>query len=322
MKIKNRRIDSISTYILLGILTAFLISYQIFKINKLNIYEALQISANRDVVSAPINTIKYEESRVYTTSDIDIIARYGIIYDASNNSIIWQKGEQGTLYPLASITKVMTAYTAMHDCDASSIKINKLFADEGLDLGLADGDNWDKLEAIKYMLTISSNDMANMIADTCGGTNRFVAQMNHNSKAMGLGIQFYNPSGLDIVSSDTQEGEVTQTPGAIGTASDIAKMLAIASEEYPEIYDATTYTHNNFESNERRVSGVANTNESIAIIRGATLSKTGTTDLAGGNLGVVYNEGLNRKIVILVLSSTKSGRFSDVQNLYKFVNSL
>jgi D-alanyl-D-alanine carboxypeptidase len=44
-------------------------------------------------------------------------------------------------------------------------------------------------------------------------------------------------------------------------------------------------------------------------------SKTGYTDLAGGNLAVAFDAGVNRPIVIAVLGSSREERFSDVEKL-------
>ena len=43
--------------------------------------------------------------------------------------------------------------------------------------------------------------------------------------------------------------------------------------------------------------------------------KTGFTDLALGNLGVVIEMGPANPVVIVVLHSTKEGRFTDVETL-------
>ena len=44
-------------------------------------------------------------------------------------------------------------------------------------------------------------------------------------------------------------------------------------------------------------------------------SKTGYTALAGGNLVVVVDIGVDHPVVIAVLGSTYDGRFSDVEDL-------
>ena len=45
------------------------------------------------------------------------------------------------------------------------------------------------------------------------------------------------------------------------------------------------------------------------------MGKTGLTDLAGGNLAVVFDVGLAHPVVAVVLGSTESGRFVDMQKL-------
>ena len=44
-------------------------------------------------------------------------------------------------------------------------------------------------------------------------------------------------------------------------------------------------------------------------------SKTGFTDLAGGNLVIAFDAGLSHPIIISVLGSTQEGRFRDVEKL-------
>jgi D-alanyl-D-alanine carboxypeptidase len=59
----------------------------------------------------------------------------------------------------------------------------------------------------------------------------------------------------------------------------------------------------------------ANTDLDVTHIPDPLLSKTGYTDLAGGNLVVVYDAGINHPIAVVVLGSTENGRFTDVQQL-------
>ena len=54
----------------------------------------------------------------------------------------------------------------------------------------------------------------------------------------------------------------------------------------------------------------------IESIPGAEVSKTGFTDLAGGNLGVIVDVSVGHPVAIIVLGSTRNGRFEDVRILY------
>jgi D-alanyl-D-alanine carboxypeptidase len=43
--------------------------------------------------------------------------------------------------------------------------------------------------------------------------------------------------------------------------------------------------------------------------------KTGFTDLAGGNLAIVFEVGPSRPVVAVILGSTQEGRFEDMRAL-------
>ncbi len=60
---------------------------------------------------------------------------------------------------------------------------------------------------------------------------------------------------------------------------------------------------------------VKNTNEVVQNIDGLIASKTGYTDLSGGNLVVAFDAGLNHPIIVTVLGSSQEGRFSDTLKL-------
>ena len=48
--------------------------------------------------------------------------------------------------------------------------------------------------------------------------------------------------------------------------------------------------------------------------------QTGFTDLAGGNLAVVYDASINYPIIVVVLGSTYDNRFDDVVALIQVAN--
>ena len=58
-----------------------------------------------------------------------------------------------------------------------------------------------------------------------------------------------------------------------------------------------------------------NTNYFVDQVPNIIASKTGFTDLAGGNLVIAYDAGLNRPIIISVLGSSEEGRFKDALKL-------
>ena len=103
----------------------------------------------------------------------------------------------------------------------------------------------------------------------------------------------------------------------------MAILFEYTLKNYPEILEATRYKNIKFSSAENKYSA-ENTNTIVDKIPNLIASKTGYTDLAGGNLVVAFDAGLNQPIIISVLGSTEEGRFSDMLQLVeasmKFIN--
>jgi len=117
---------------------------------------------------------------------------------------------------------------------------------------------------------------------------------------------FINPTGLDTNKTIS---------GGYGSARDAAKLLEYAVINMPDIIESTRHTAINFESLSDINHRATNTNSSIDTLPGLIASKTGYTDLAGGNLVIAFDAGINRPIIISVLGSTQSGRFEDIEKL-------
>ena len=67
--------------------------------------------------------------------------------------------------------------------------------------------------------------------------------------------------------------------------------------------------------NGRGKTSAFNTNEALGELPGLIMGKTGITDLAGGNLGIVFEVSPNHPVVAVVLGSTRDGRFEDMKKL-------
>lgn len=250
------------------------------------------------------------ESAFYTPEafkGVSVQAKAYVVYDIVDKKVIASKNED-EIVPLASITKLMTAVTALTHYERDrKITIRNESVEDGYDLGLKPGQVWDLEELLKYTLVFSSNDGAHAIADNLGGRKAFVDEMNTDSALMGLSLRFTDSAGLD------EHGEI----GGSGTAIDAAKLFTLARKKFPEILDATTKTRLSVTANKERVTGIPNTNQEIENFFGAEASKTGFTDSAGGNLGVVVDVSLGHPVAIVVLGSSREGRFTDVEELYK-----
>lgn len=280
---------------------------------------AITVVVFLSLIAMPLDTSRFGlivpkkeqlQSEVYhaaSFSDVNVKAGGYVVYDLVDKRIIAAKNAETPL-PLASITKIMTAVTALTHHDKSvKITIRPQSIEGGYDLGLKEKQVWTLGELLKYTLVFSSNDGAHAIADNLGGRKDFVAQMNTDSALLGLGLTFTDPAGLD------ENGLI----GGKGSALDIAKLFGIARKLHPEILEATTRTRVTTTASNGKISGIPNTNQDIVNLFGAEVSKTGFTDIAGGNLAVVVDIALGHPVVIVVLGSTKEERFSDTEQLYK-----
>jgi hypothetical protein len=244
--------------------------------------------------------------------NINIEAKAYVVYDVNNDEIIHSKNENEIL-PLASLTKVASAITMMHIASGTekiTIKKNLLNKGEYLDIGLIEGQEWEMQELLKFALVYSSNAAMDIIAKTINNKNStedFIKEMNDYIKKVGYkNFTFNSVSGLDYI----------DLIGGSGNAIEYAKLFADSYQLTPEILTYTTNSKINVQSSENKIYNVSNTNRSASAVVGLLASKTGYTDAAGGNLAILVDIGLNRRVVIVVLGSTINGRFIDVDTLY------
>lgn len=251
---------------------------------------------------------------------IDLVARGVYVWDINAHKKLYGRAEY-TALPLASVTKMMMAVVAKESLPPDQ-KITIRPADllEEGDTGLYVGETWKLDDLLKFTLVGSSNDGASAIAGVAGASmvrtettnpleskKLFIAKMNEKAQSMGLtSTRFMNESGLDLESLAS---------GAEGSARDMGMLFEYVFKKHPDLFTSTTYARVDLRSENNIVHRVTNTNEIASGITGMIGGKTGYTDLAGGNLVVVVDIGVDHPVVIAVLGSTRDGRFTDVEHL-------
>ncbi len=85
-------------------------------------------------------------------------------------------------------------------------------------------------------------------------------------------------------------------------------------ENKPYLLEATAFDELSVPSNIAEHIAI-NTNKAINMIPNVIGSKTGFTDLSGGNLVVAFDAGIGHPIIVAVLGSTIDGRFEDMAQL-------
>jgi D-alanyl-D-alanine carboxypeptidase len=241
-------------------------------------------------------------------SEVTIDAHAAYVYDISTQQALYAKNETTSL-PLASITKIMTAITALEMVPKDTIvTIHEQDLAEVGDHGLYVDEQWDLTTLLKFMLVASSNDAASAVATSISpDMATFIAQMNAQTQSLGFStMRFKNPSGLD---------ESQTEAGAYGSAQDVAHMLAYALKRDAEVIEPTRYPSINVTSLNGFEHYAANTDIISEEIPSLIAGKTGYTELAGGNLVVIFDVGIQHPIAVVVLGSTYDGRFEDVKKL-------
>lgn len=299
--LRHAKQHSIDSAIIYGfaVISIVILSYSSRYIHK-PVQNSVIIKNNTPVVEKPLF-----DTTVF--KDISVYGKSYVVYDIVNKQVLAGKNEE-VILPLASITKVMMGVTArLHNKQDTKIVISDQSIDGSYDLGLIKGQIWNLDELLKYTLVFSSNDGSLAIADSLGGRKFFISQMNQDAEKLGLLLRFTHPAGLD------ENHEV----GGTGSALSVAKLVSFATRKFPDIFDATTKKRVNVEASNGRIIGIPNTNQEVSSLTGISMSKTGFTDKAGGNLVVVVDIAVGHPVAIVVLGSTHTERFKDVDRLYK-----
>jgi D-alanyl-D-alanine carboxypeptidase (penicillin-binding protein 5/6) len=148
--------------------------------------------------SAPAE--KAENAEPQQPGGLDVQARSWALIDARTGELIVSHAAAKQL-PIASTTKLMTAYVAIKDMPLGKIvKAQSYDPEYGESLmGLRIGQEISVRDLLYGLILRSGNDAAHTLAiAAAGSTKRFVAQMNRYAAALGLADTHYaNPVGLD-----------------------------------------------------------------------------------------------------------------------------
>ncbi len=252
------------------------------------------------------NEERKNQQALATFLNTDDDAKSVYVYDATKKKVLYERNADTSL-PLASLVKLATALAATENVDPTKkITITDSAIEASGDNGLNVGEAWRLDQLVGLMLVVSSNDAAFAIKNAYekDGQN-FIEAMNAYGKKIGLEhTTFYNPAGLDSGSR----------PGGVGSAKDVSTLLLAFLEKMPEAASFTVLPQKSFNDASGKGHLVSNTNDLSTRTDTLLASKTGYTALAGGNLAIAYRMPVyGDTIVIVVLGSTREGRFVDIE---------
>ena len=214
----------------------------------------------------------------------------GCVLETSSGRVLYSKNKDKKL-PMASTTKIMTAITAIENCDDLDEKFEispKSVGIEGTSLYLRKCDVFSTRDLLYALMLISGNDASVAIAEHVGGsTSEFVTMMNDLAKKIGaLNTHFANTHGLDA------DGHYT-------TAYDLALITAYALENatFEEIVSTKNIKITNGEGENRYLK---NKNKLLFRLDGCIGVKTGFTNDAGRCLvSAIERDGVRFVCVVL-----------------------
>ncbi len=164
-------------------------------------YKAALVSGNGALVNQTIDYSFLKPFRNWNIKgleEIDGYAAVSMVVNSYDEKIVFEKNGDKVL-PIASLSKIMTAYVAMknYQLDEPVIISQKIVQTEEDKGGYRVGERLNAENLLKSMLIESSNDAAMAVAEIMG-ENKFVALMNQQAKALGLEhTYFIDPIGLD-----------------------------------------------------------------------------------------------------------------------------
>lgn len=252
------------------------------------------------------------KSEVSPFDEIKLEAKAVYIFDIVKNEPIFELNKNAQL-PLASLVKVMTAIVASSEVlPGATIEISKEAINQDGDDKLLVGERWRLSDILDFTVVKSSNDGASAVAQAVsaislgGDKNNFIGKMNELAREIGMNqTYFLNETGLDLSKN---------MPGAYGSAEDMAKLFIYVLKTNQKILEATQYSALTLSSKEAK-HNISNSNNLTASVSGIIASKTGYTDLAGGNLAIIFDAGFMHPVVAVVLGSSQEGRFEDMKKL-------
>lgn len=260
--------------------------------------------ASRGMVSASDTTLPGVFHRVGNEDAPALGARIAFVADLATGHSYVNKNEN-SLWPIASITKLMTAVVAlrsMRPTDAVMFSGSAMTAGDTVKVSpFKAGDSYSVKDATGAILLASSNEAAEAVANTYGREN-FLAQMRAVAREWNLAsLAFSDPTGL--------------SPSNQSTAEDLRAMASRIWNEHPTIFNLTRKSGVTMkELGSGRTIPIASINL-FAGTPGFLGGKTGFTDEAGGNLLSIFSY---REHPLFVLVMGSDDRFGETEKLTRW----
>ncbi|MDH5442015.1 MAG: serine hydrolase [Candidatus Nomurabacteria bacterium] len=276
--------------------------------------------AKAQITTAVSEILEYKQEtildiRTKAFDELDIQAQNILVTDLVTGEV-WFERDSYSPVPLASVAKLATTYVAHKGITNEIITISNSAISQLGDFGLSVGQKVSRDDLIRMALVVSSNDAAYALGEAYEqNTNiSIVDALNWFAGDNGWEtLHFNNPTGLDITADNGDD-----ISGATGSAKDITELLTLVATENIDVFETSTDVAV-AELATLLESRANNTNKIRSSLSGLRISKTGFTDLAGGNLVFVFEPEIARPFAVVILGSGYDERFDDAE---KIVNTI
>lgn len=219
-----------------------------------------------------------------------------MVVDVKSGEVLFEENAESIRYP-ASLTKMMTLFLLFEDIKAGKVssntqlKVSKYAASKPPSkIGVKAGSTIRVKDAAQALAVKSANDVATVIAENLGGTEKaFALRMTRTARALGMTqTRFVNPSGLP----DKRQVTTARDMAILGRA------LKLRHPRYSRFFSAREFRYGG--------KRFRSTNKLLGKVKGVDGIKTGYIRLSGFNLVASAKRG--RKHIIVVYIGGSSGR--------------
>jgi D-alanyl-D-alanine carboxypeptidase len=235
----------------------------------------------------------------------NITGQYGITIDADTGEILYGKREDERSYP-ASIGKMMTTLLLLEnvkDDEEITVTENAIKTEsQSKKIKLRAGEKLKRDEALKLMLIISADPIAESIAEHIAGSkNEFVKMMNARAKELGTKhATFKNASGADALGNKVSPYDIA--------------IITKEALKYPIVLEYMNSIHTTLHTSERSPKIANYGREELYDDPYAIGSKSGLSAL-GKYTVVTVDEKDGKRVINVVLSSTRTQLYPDTKKM-------
>ncbi|ABY45985.1 D-alanyl-D-alanine carboxypeptidase [Bacillus mycoides] len=246
-----------------------------------------------------------QRQQVVRADQPNITGQYGITIDADTGEILYGKREDERSYP-ASIGKMMTTLLLLENVkedEEITVTENAIKTEsQSKKIKLRAGEKLKRDEALKLMLIISADPIAESIAEHIAGSkNEFVKMMNARAKELGTKhATFKNASGADALGNKVSPYDIA--------------IITKEALKYPIVLEYMNSIHTTLHTSERSPKIANYGREELYDDSYAIGSKSGLSAL-GKYTVVTVDEKDGKRVINVVLSSTRTQLYPDTKKM-------